>query len=191
MADFFEATFQGFVNKDAVFNALDDKERIVLSRSGSYARSTMRRNMRRGRKRKDGTRNTNAGPVGGYPASHSGELKDKIFFNYAKREGAVHVGPIIFSHQPSWLPSGIRSIPELINAGGSVARTHRSVGGTGARIEKWRETRVVYNYRPRPYVSLTREKAAPKLLELYGSIPLRQKGHNPVSFKNSTSFKFR
>ena len=151
MAQFFTATFDGFIDRKGIGDALDKKERRVLARAGGYSRSTMRRGMRRRR---------GAGQEGGFPNAHSGELRDLIYFNYDPKEGSVSIGPLRFRNQPSWLPSGVETVPQLINEGGIV---RRKIAG------KLRTRR----YRKRPFVELTRQKAAPKLVEIYKQTPLR------------------
>jgi len=152
MPDLFNATFDGFINRKSVTDALDKKERRVLARAGGTARQIMRRGMRRSKK---------PGPVGGYPNAHSGELRDKIFFNYNQSHGSVSVGPLRLATQPKWLPSGIETVPQLLNQGGTVRRL----------VHKKQRTFV---YKPRPFVDLTIPAAALALVRIYRNTPLRK-----------------
>ncbi len=130
--------------------AMDRKERKVLYRSAAYARTTMKRGMRRRKK---------ASGVGDYPSAHSSEIRDTIAFAVNPSSGASIVGPLAFSKQPSWLPSGITTVPQLLNEGGTVRRIVK------------KKTQI-QRYKPRPFVDLTTVVAAKRLAENMKNIPL-------------------
>ena len=151
MTEFVHATFDGFFDSRKVEDALDRKEKRVMTRAAGYGRQAMRRGMRRRK---------GPGPEGGYPNAHGGELRNKIFYNYNQSEGAAIIGPIRFATQPNYLPSGIETIPQLLNEGATLYRPFRK--------KKLRQV-----YKPRPFVELTLPIASAKWVELYEQTTLR------------------
>lgn len=203
MTQFITATFDGFFDRPAVQSALDKKEIKVLKRVGAYTRTIMKNAMKRGAKRDsyrevevldsrgrtlyitpqgnvrndDGhylpkaaatkikkkyaphwrkATNRKAGGADDYPKAWEGTLKRLIRFEYDFAAGAVKVGPLKFNSKQ---PAG-KTIPQLINEGGTVTRR---VDGESVR----------QRYRPRPFVDLTRPKAAAQLVNIYETTPLR------------------
>lgn len=146
------ATLKGFIDRKGIGDALDKKERTVLARAGGYARTTMSRGMRR----KKGS-----AIQGGYPNAHVGDLRKRIFFNYRRDQGDVIVGPEGFGSQPDWLPSGIATVPQLLNEGATVRR-----------VIKNRPVTQVYG--AFPFVDLTLTPAAAQLAKLYQTTPLKK-----------------
>lgn len=158
MAEFFQAKLTGIIDKVGVDSALDIKEKKVLFQTAAYARTTMKRGMRR----KKGP-----GKKDGYPAAHAGGLKDHINFVVNQKEGSATIGPRIFNEQPAWLPAGIKNIPELINAGGVVAKD--VVLETGHVLPK-----VLHYYEPRPFATLPLEQSAERMRQIYKNTPLKK-----------------
>jgi len=144
------ASLKGGMNFGKVTRAMDNKERKVLYKTSAYARTTMRRGMRR----KKGP-----GKVGGYPAAHSGELKDLIAFAVDLNSGTSVIGPAIFSKQSNDIGGGASTVPELINKSGTQKLTSR--GKT-----------VVARYNSRPFVKLATDLAAKKFADNMKNIPL-------------------
>ena len=144
------ASLIGNLNVPKLAKAMDAKERKVLYKTASYARLKMKGGMRRSKR---------SGPVGGFPASHKGSLKRMVAFAVDTRTGTAVVGPAAFNKQPDWLPSGIKTVPQLLNEGGTVRRTVR-------------KKKFVLVYKPRPFVSLTNVTASKKFAENMENIPL-------------------
>jgi hypothetical protein len=142
--------FTSFFDRAAVVNAVSEKERKVLARTGGFARTTMKRGMRKK------PYNVVSQP-GQYPYSHAGHLRDLIYFAYEFTSGSVVTGPLLFTVRGSKRRSklGNQTVPELINEGGFVT----------TKVRRMR-------YRPRPFVALTREKTLPVFRQNMRDIPL-------------------
>ena len=152
----------GQLNVPKLARAMDKKERVVLFKTAAYARLKMKGGMRRTKE---------AGPIGGFPASRKGPLKRMIAFAVDTRSATAVVGPAAFNKQPDWLPGGIRTVPQLLNEGGTVRRTIKwtksaAVGGASAT------RKITVIYKPRPFVTLTNVPAAKKFAENMENIPL-------------------
>jgi hypothetical protein len=149
--DFASIKFTSFFDRAAVVNAMSEKERKVLAKTGGFARTTMKRGMRKK------PYNVVSQP-GQYPYSHAGHLRDLIYFAYEFTSGSVVTGPLLFTVRGSKRRSkiaGNQTVPELINEGGFV---------TTKRKRK--------RYRARPFVALTREKTLPVFRRNMQDIPL-------------------
>jgi hypothetical protein len=153
MGSLLNARLIGKIDVVGMGRALEKKDKKVLFKSAAFARTVMKRGMRRSKK---------VSRAGGYPAAHAGQLRDLIFFDVDVAAGSVGVGPLKFDSGEKDAGSA-GTIPRLINEGGRVSR---EVGPKGNR-------RIVSMvYKPRPFVELTLPKAAAKMAELYETIPL-------------------
>jgi len=150
MPQLLSAQLIGQLDLPKLAKAMDRKERKVLFRTAAYARTTMKRGMRRRK---------NASAPGGFPSAHAGQLRDMIAFAVDIPSGTAVVGPAAFGQQPSWLPSGISTVPQLLNEGGTVRRMVKGKNRT-------------FKYEPRPFVKLANELAAKRLADNMEKIPL-------------------
>jgi hypothetical protein len=96
--------FEQFFDRTAVMAKVDAARRTVLSKWGSFVRTTARRSIR--------PRKRSAAP-GQPPSSHVGLLRKLIFFGYDDAAESVVVGPTLFK-------SGSPTVPELLEFGGSA-----------------------------------------------------------------------
>jgi len=149
------AELLGNVDVSKLIRAMDAKERRVLFKTGNDGRKFMKEGMR-----KTGKRGPASSP-GGFPASRLGPLKKTIAFAVDPRAGTVVIGPRGFDAQPRWLPTGIRTVPQLLNEGGIVRRHFRN-----------RDHPIYMLYRPRPFVDLTNVPTSKKFAENMKNIPL-------------------
>jgi hypothetical protein len=138
-----------FFDRKKVTDAMDRKSKKCLSSAGAFGRTFMKRGMR---KRKG------VSAVGAFPSSHSGELRDLIYFVYDAASKGVVIGPKLFKKGRD--TTGSKTIPQLVNEGGAVSRV-AAVGRGGNSKRK----RVKQVYKPRPFVALTQPVAAAKLVE--------------------------
>lgn len=152
MAKFLHTTFEAFIDRPGVMDAVDAKFQKVFGRTGGFGRMVMKRGMRKRKK---------PSQPGNYPHAHQGGLRDGIFFNYDKTSRELVIGPLRHARQPAWLPAGIETVPQLINQGGTYTLTDDNKGPQ------------TINYQARPFVKLTRPKTVAKLRELTESIPLK------------------
>ncbi len=146
MAGFINVTKQMFFDREKVQKAMDRKGQKCLSSAGAFGRTVMKRGMRR---RKP------VSEVGGYPSSHSGELRNLIYFGYDAASKGVVIGPTLFTTKRG--SGGSQTVPQLLNEGGRVTRI--------VTPRRGKSRRVIQTYRPRPFVARTRKVAAEKLLE--------------------------
>jgi hypothetical protein len=154
MGDIFQVTSKMFFDRAAVVKAVGRKNTTVLARTGGFARTTMKQGMRKRKK-------VSAADGLSYPSSHSGELRNLIFFAYdAARKGVV-VGPLAFGSKV-----GGKTVPQLINEGGSMTKavTYRDSGRTSSRR---------FVYKPRPFVALALATTLPIFRENMAKIPLK------------------
>lgn len=152
MAAFFYTSFDSFIDRPGVFDAVDAKFQKVFGRTGGFGRQVMKRGMRKRKKPSE---------PGNYPHSHQGGLRDGIFFNYDKARRELVIGPLRHAWQPPWLPAGIETVPQLINEGGTYT------------IRDDKKGPQIINYPARPFVKLTQPKTVAKFRELTASIPLK------------------
>lgn len=83
-----DATFH--LNSDKVMKMVNAKTRRALSRAGGYLRTTAKRSIKN---------RAGASPPGSPPHSHSGLLKNFIFYRYDPGSKSVFVGPELL-HRP-------------------------------------------------------------------------------------------
>ena len=146
MTDFINVTTKMFFDRDRVVNAMDRKAQRCLSSAGAYGRTIMRRGMKR--------RKGISAP-GGFPSAHAGQLKELIYFGYDAATKGVVIGPTLFKKDRE-LTGTTKTVPQLINEGGTVFRV-KKVGRGSQHIRQ--------TYRPRPFVELTRPHVEKKFLE--------------------------
>lgn len=145
------AQFVGKLDSKGIAAAMARKEKAVLYKTSAYARTTMSRGMRRRK---------GPGPIGGYPNAHVGGIRQLIAFAVDEKNGTAVIGPKAFKKQPPWLPSGIKTVPQLLNEGGQVRR----------KIYGEARTRT---YEPRPFVQKTNSPAAERFAENMKNLPLK------------------
>ncbi len=146
MADLINVTTKMFFDRDKVVNAMDRKTHQCLSSAGAFARTVMKRGMRRRKK---------ISQPGEYPSAHAGQLRDLIYFGFDGNTKTAVIGPKLYSGKDTAQRN--KTIPQLINEGGTVVRAIRQKNGTLKRVTQ--------QYQPRPFVGLTAPIAAAKLAE--------------------------
>lgn len=114
---------QLFFDRDRVIRATDRAQRRALTRIGGFTRTTARRSIRK--------RKGKSSP-GKPPHSHSGELRDGIFFVYEPRSQSVVIGPVGFG----------TGVPEVLEYGGNITVS------TSRRGEPERRKRIKIEARP-------------------------------------------
>lgn len=129
-------------NAREILNREAKRDRRVLFRAGAYARTVMRRLMKR--------RKGPSSP-GDPPHAHAGDLKEKIRFDVDPVALDAVAGPIQFDGKGDTQTS--KTIPALLNEGG---RATVKLGGK----------RVRARYRPRPFTDQANETAAERLADL-------------------------
>ena len=112
-----DATFH--LNSELVIKTLHAKTRRAFSRAGGYVRTTAKRSI----KKRAGT-----SPKGEAPYSHSGLLKNFIFYQYDPRTESVIIGPEKISKP------GMGTAPRALEHGGTAEgykRTPARIGDLG------------------------------------------------------------
>ena len=108
-----------FFDAPAVTNALDKAARKVLSRFGAYVRRTARTSIRKSKKISE---------PGKPPRSHTGLLRQFIFFAHDPETQGVVIGP-------ERLNSKIGDVPEVLEYGGTTTiATYRRRKVVGKRV---------------------------------------------------------
>lgn len=93
-----------FLDNKRIMRYMNAKQRRVLNRAGAYARTVAKRSIK--------SRRGNAAP-GEPPHSHTGLLKNFIFYAYDPRAKAVIVGP-------QKVPAGTKGALRALEVGGTV-----------------------------------------------------------------------
>ena len=124
-----------FFDRQAVISKVDSATRKVLSKFGAFVRRTAKGSIR--------NRKT-AAPPGSPPSSHTGLLKQFIFFGYDPGQRSVVIGPTRVDRR------GRGEAPSLLEYGGVTSLTRQR--------KRQRAT-----YRARPYMGPALDKEQPKL----------------------------
>lgn len=146
-----------FFDRAGVQAAMDKKTTRVLSATGAFSRKAMQRGMRYRK---------SASQPGDYPSARRGNamLRDRILFGFDVGTESLIVGPAKLDSQDKEVAAAGKTVPELINFGGTITRKaiydpqKKQIRRIRAnqRPRRWR-------YRPRPFVELTLPIAAAKL----------------------------
>lgn len=152
MAGLINVTTKMFFDRVKVANAMERKENRCLSSAGAFGRTVMRRGMRR-RKR--------ISAPGEYPSAHAGQLKELIYFGFEPSTKSVVIGPTFFRKDREAI-GATKTVPQLINEGGTVFRQRKVGRGANRRLVGGVVRQL---YRPRPFVALTLPKTAAKLAQ--------------------------
>ena len=164
MAKFINVTKQIFFDRDRIVRAMDAKTKKVLSSTGAFARTVMRRGMRKRKK---------ISQPGEYPSAHEGSLRRLVYFGYDEPTQSLVVGPTLFRSKVGVGIGTASTVPELVNYGGLVFRqTTRALHRKGKRVIVSGGVQKHF-YRPRPFVGLTFPKAVAKLRENMASVPFK------------------
>ena len=126
-----------FFDRQAVMNSVNRAERRVLSKFGAFVRRGARSSIRK--------RKATSEP-GKPPSSHTGLLRQTIFFVYEPNRASVVIGPLELNRGTE--------APRLLEHGGQVVR-------------KERQKRVTMTYRPRPFMGPAFDREVPKLPALW------------------------
>ena len=148
--DFKRAT-AAFFDRKTVMSKVDTTTRKVLSKFGSFVRTTARNSIKkapyrskkpRGQERTDFTREN--APPGEPPYSQIGLLKKFIFFGFDPRKRSVVIGPVRLSQK------GRGEAPSLLEHGGTTTLKRRGKRRTA-------------RFKPRPFMGPAFEKEKPQL----------------------------
>jgi len=126
-------TYRMFFDRKAVRDAVDRAQRRVLVRAGQYVRRVAQHSIHR---------RYGASRPGHPPHSHSGLLRDQIFYGYDRAAGSVFIGPRLFR--------AARDVPGLLEEGG---------------VSVWR--RRPARYPPRPFMGPALERSEAKIADLW------------------------
>lgn len=137
-------TKQMFFDRKAVMGAVDRTTRKVLSRFGAFVRTSARHSIRK-RKR--------VSKPGEPPSSHTGLLRNFIYFGYDRGRRSVVIGP-------ERLNQKVGDAPHALEYGG----TSTVVEGLRGRRKK-RRIRIA----ARPYMGPAFEREKPKLPAMWES----------------------
>ncbi|MGI4815796.1 MAG: hypothetical protein ACRYGG_21010 [Janthinobacterium lividum] len=102
-----DIAFSQFFDRAAVQAKVKDGTRSALSKAGAFVRTRAKTSIRK--------RKASSEP-GSPPSSHTGLLRDRIFFGYDSARESVVVGPQLLNGNRG-LP-----VPELLEQGGDVKR---------------------------------------------------------------------
>lgn len=141
-----------------VFAALDAKTYEVLRRTGGWGRKFMKYGMRR-------TSKVSPADNKSFPSAHNGLLRDLIEFGVDVPMKRLIVGPeYIASAQDKEVSAVGMTVPELVNAGGTIKRA-KIYDPEKNQIRHLRRGHrlLAWHYRPRPFVRLTRDAMIPIL----------------------------
>ena len=115
----FKAAKGMFFDRVLIKNKADAATKKRLSKFGAYVRQTSRQSIRR--------RKVSSRP-GQPPSSHTGLLKDFIYFGYDENRQSVVIGPVVLARKAS-------GIPEVLEYGGNVTIQWGSARGQTVSIE--------------------------------------------------------
>lgn len=149
-----------FFDRDSVKKKLDMGMRRVLSRAGAFVRRRAKSSIRKRKK---------ASPPGSPPSSHTGVLKDFIFFAYDDANKSVVIGPTK-TNQKNAFGRGGKTVPGVLETGGIVGM-HEHLVESGKYKGQWIRSDLRYRragplrsmvgrdrrirnamYEPRPYM---------------------------------------
>lgn len=138
-----------FFDRVKVLDAMDKKMNRVGGATGAFGRKVMQRGMRYRK---------SASEPGDYPSARRGNslLRDKILFGYDIRTKDLVIGPARLDTQDKEVSAAGKTVPELINFGGTVTR-HAIYDPEKKQIRRIRKTQRPrrWRYRPRPFITLT------------------------------------
>jgi len=127
----FKVTMKWFTNVTRLETAKTRKERKVLYSTGGYGRKVIRSTIRGVAVSRRGS----VSPPGTPPYGHTGKLKKSVLFQvYMHNRRDVVIGPRKF-------PRSISTVPALLEFGGRALGRRRRRG-----------RRLIWHYRPRPFV---------------------------------------
>ena len=165
----FKAFKKGFFDRAAIESQLSKQERARLSKIGAFIRRRAKSSIRKRKK---------PSPPGKPPSSHTGVLKDFIFFAYDSERRSVVVGPTKTNQRNAFAIASagrVKTIPGVLEFGGQVGmhevflRNRHTGGGEWVRLNfrarqgsyrsafdsqgKPRPTRIrKASYPPRPFI---------------------------------------
>ena len=115
----FKAAKNMFFDRTLIKSKVDTATRKRLSKFGAYVRQTSKRSIRK-RKR--------SSSPGQPPSSHTGLLKQFIYFGYDENRQIVVIGPVVLARKAS-------GIPEVLEYGGNVTIQWGKAKGKTVTIE--------------------------------------------------------
>lgn len=157
----FSAAKESFFDRKSVLSQMTVKERQVLSRMGAFVRTRARTSIRK--------RKATSAP-GQAPSSHTGHLRNKIFFAWDPATRSVVIGPTPLSMQPI--------TPRLLEEGGAISlnQQQQHPGAPWRTVLSQRSRRAGEAQRiarvriaPRPYMGPALRAELPRLPALFSS----------------------
>lgn len=146
-----------FFSVERIIASMDKKTRRVLSSTGAYTRTVMKRRMKYSKK---------VSAPGHYPSARKANslLRDKILFGYDLASKELVVGPTLLNGSDHEVAAAGFTVPQFINVGGVVLR-RKIWDAKKKQIRRIRSSQpaVAWTYRPRPFVSLTLPVAVEQL----------------------------
>lgn len=147
------ATLDMFFDRSKVIRRMDTKTRRVLAGTGSATRTYIQRSMRPGGKKRKSSL------PGQPPRWHTKLLRGSgkngvrgIAFNYEPRRKSVIIGVLPLDKNRPDGASNRRTIPELLEYGGTVSQGPRLIVQPQSGRRSKRPARKL-TYKPRPYIA--------------------------------------
>lgn len=168
MAQFVFAELDAFFDRRKVQAAMDRKTGRVLGGTGAATRKFVQRSMRKAGKRGGKAHTSKPGQP---PRWHTKILRDRIAFSYDSSDQSVVIGPVALSSNEPDGPSNRKTIPELLEFGGTVRKRATKRRLKSGRVVK-KPARTL-TYKPRPYIAPAVPYAAKVMREKMTNIPLK------------------
>lgn len=140
-----DVNFKMFLDRPEILKRIDTKRRRVLFRTGGFGRQVMKRQMRKGGKKRKQSK------PGEAPRTHVGLLRKLIYFGLADDGETVVIGPQYTGQSRTTQAAGGKPVPQLLNEGGRAALAFPD--GNVETVE----------YLPRPFIDPVR----PTIQEAY------------------------
>lgn len=147
----FKAAKEGFFDREKVINAVDRATRRVLSKFGAFVWRRAKSSIRKRKK---------ASKAGQPPSSHSGLLKDLIFFSFDPAATSVVIGPTLINR-----PTGA---PEILEYGGEAEIRGSQFRTRQGKVVREKTTRKI-KIQPRPYMGPAFEAEKPGLPAMWAN----------------------
>jgi len=139
-----------FFDKAPVIRAVNAAHRRNLARAGALVRVTARRSIRKRKK---------TSQPGQPPSSHTGHLRNLIFFGYDQAHRTVVVGP-----RPYKQRGNRQTGAQVLEYGGRIRARRWQAARRGQRAG-WQNQ--IWNYRPRPYMRPALAKTQDQIAEIW------------------------
>lgn len=155
-----------FFDRPGVIAAMDRKTARVLGGTGAATRTFIQRSMRPGGKK------SKVSKPGEPPRWHTKLLRGSgkngvrgIAFDYRPRDKSVAIGPLPLNSNKPAGSSNRKTIPELLEYGGTVRIKAKKIKLKRSRTERLIPARTL-KYKPRPYIRPAIPYATKKMREI-------------------------